>query len=171
MDHDCPCPASLCGRDRVVRNFLNYLTYRGAWQLGELSADYIMSVYQKLKAAGGDRRAVDGFAEVNKFVLSLTPNETADFQQMWLIEDKDIRQDALGLHVQGGKRASAGSDGGIAGKTNGIAFVRHMLSDLWRTFGARAKWTWTDAEKTVGFGNATLSEESVLLVTKVKRYA
>ena len=31
--------------------------------------------------------------------------------------------------------------------------------------------TWTDADKTKGFGNATLSEESELLVMKVKRYA
>lgn len=126
-----------------------------------------------MKAAGGDGRAIDGFTEVRKFVLTLTPRETADFQQMWLagLDDKQLRQDALGISAKGGKRASAESEGGIAGKTNGIAFVRHMLSDLWRTFGARGKWTWTDAERTEGYGNATLSEESELLVTKVKRYA
>eukprot|EP00965_Chrysotila_dentata_P232346 6198919-Pleurochrysis_carterae.AAC.1 len=47
---------------------------------------------------------------------------------------------------------------------------KSQLSDLWRVVDKKAKWTWSDADHTRGFGNATISDECTLVKQQSRRY-
>ena len=102
-----------------------------------------------------------------KVVGALTPHEVVDFQQMWLSPDAEARQFVLGEKpTKGGRRRrttpqrkgakEAGQeDPLLIGSTSSVLTMKHLLSDLWRTFDYTRKWQWADQERTKGSGNAT----------------
>eukprot|EP00965_Chrysotila_dentata_P256596 6212593-Pleurochrysis_carterae.AAC.2 len=48
--------------------------------------------------------------------------------------------------------------------------IKSYLSDLWRVLDQLATWTWRDAAKTEGFGNATISRECAAVESQSRRY-
>eukprot|EP00965_Chrysotila_dentata_P201093 6180378-Pleurochrysis_carterae.AAC.2 len=55
-------------------------------------------------------------------------------------------------------------------KTASLMAIKSHLSDLWRVVHQVARWTWSDAERTCGFGNATQSQECMAVKSQSRRY-
>ena len=149
-----PLLVFLCRRIAVIEKFANFLAYRSVPQLEEsdVSAKLLFSVYCEAKTGG--RPSVDGssWSRCVKLVGALTPHEVVDFQQMWLSPDAEARQFVLGEKpTKGGRRRrttpqrkgakEAGQeDPLLIGSTSSVLTMKHLLSDLWRTFDYTRKW-------------------------------
>lgn len=131
-----------------------------------MSAEELAEVYTKVKKGGREAVESSQWSRSVKVVGSLTPKEVVDFQQMWLSPDVEARQFVLGEKpTKGGRRRRGTPKKGakdadaeeplVLGSTNSVLTMKHLLSDLWRTFDFTRKWNWIDQERTRGSGNAT----------------
>ena len=132
-----------------------------------MSAEELLEVYTSAKKGGCDAVESSMWSRCVKVVGTLTPKEVVDFQQMWLSPDQEARQFVLGEKpTKGGRRRrrtplkkgakdADAEDPLLIGSTNSVLTMKHLLSDLWRTFDFTRKWNWIDQERTKGSGNAT----------------
>lgn len=51
------------------------------------------------------------------------------------------------------------------GATSSVLTMKHLLSDLWRTFDFQRRWEWDDQGRTKGHGNATRASRWIRTVT------
>lgn len=88
----------------VIKKFLHFLAWRGAWQLGDQSASDVLDAYSAVKRHGRSGVEASIWEEGVKVIGAITPNEVVDFQQCWLSDDPHVRETAFGEEPTSGGR-------------------------------------------------------------------
>eukprot|EP00965_Chrysotila_dentata_P251280 6209960-Pleurochrysis_carterae.AAC.1 len=137
----------------------------------------VLELYKRLQAGHKD-----AFDQLYSIVRHFTPKDVAEILVLRRVQSGDhMARRALGLD-------STSSAAGVLPaapalcydrsahqkndktKTDSLMAIKSYLSDLWRQLDQLATWTWKDAEKTEGFGNATLSRECAAVKHQSRRY-